>query len=80
MTDAAPLFHLVPLTPWRAAKEGGGTTYEPTTYGQDGFVHLTLEADFLLGVGNQFYKEDQDEWRVYALFHRPNRLRVLAWQ
>ncbi|PNW81813.1 hypothetical protein CHLRE_06g261350v5 [Chlamydomonas reinhardtii] len=52
----APLYHLVQESIWAKCK-AEGTAYFPPTYDQDGFIHLTAEPRFLLGVGNQFYKD-----------------------
>ncbi|KAG2430658.1 hypothetical protein HYH02_013656 [Chlamydomonas schloesseri] len=52
----APLYHLVQESIWAKCK-ADGAAYYPPTYEQDGFIHLTADARFLLGVGNLFYKD-----------------------
>ncbi|KAG2438500.1 hypothetical protein HXX76_005051 [Chlamydomonas incerta] len=52
----APLYHLVQESIWTKCK-ADGSAYYPPTYEQDGFIHLTADPRFLLGVGNQFYKD-----------------------
>jgi uncharacterized protein (DUF952 family) len=49
------LYHLVQKSVWQAAKQSGNEYY-PFTYQQDGFIHLTKDPQFLLGVGNHFYQ------------------------
>lgn len=48
--EGKPLYHLVPLAQWEAAKAGDGR-YFPTTYEQDGFTHLSDNPSLLLGIG-----------------------------
>ena len=53
---SVPLYHLVQAGIWASLKEKGAATYTPPTYDADGFIHLTRDADLLLGVANHFYK------------------------
>jgi len=39
----------------------------PPTPIQDGFIHLTKEADLLLGVANHFYKQVPGDFLVLAI-------------
>jgi uncharacterized protein (DUF952 family) len=36
--------------------------YFPPTFNQDKFIHATADANFLLGVGNNFYKDNIGDW------------------
>ncbi|KXZ52180.1 hypothetical protein GPECTOR_10g809 [Gonium pectorale] len=56
---------------WRAAKDSG-KPYFPPTYEQDGFIHLTADPKFLLGIGNHFYRTVQGEFLLLVL--EPERL------
>ena len=59
--ETKPLYHLVPKSSWETVPPGG--TYEPPTYEQDGFTHLTSCPSHLLPVGNRFYREPRgEEW------------------
>jgi uncharacterized protein (DUF952 family) len=49
-----------------------GALYYPPTYTQDGFIHATADPNFLLGVGNHFYKDDRGDWVCLKL--DPNML------
>ncbi|KAG2483635.1 hypothetical protein HYH03_017513 [Edaphochlamys debaryana] len=64
--EAAPLFHMVQESLWTAAK-ASGKPYFPPTYEQDGFIHLTADARFLLGIGNHFYKSVPGNWLLLCL-------------
>mmetsp|Transcript_22891 Transcript_22891/g.58383 ORF Transcript_22891/g.58383 Transcript_22891/m.58383 type:complete len:144 (-) Transcript_22891:346-777(-) len=64
---SAPLYHLVAADLWSEAKQQG-KSYFPPTYAQDGFIHLTADPEFLLGVGNRFYKNSpHKEWLLLVL-------------
>lgn len=39
----------------------------PPSPQQDGFIHLTKEAELLLGVANHFYKQVPGEFLVLAI-------------
>lgn len=42
--------------------------YYPSTYEQDGFIHLTKDPSFLLKVANHFYREPADtEWILLVI-------------
>ncbi|GAX75273.1 hypothetical protein CEUSTIGMA_g2718.t1 [Chlamydomonas eustigma] len=60
------LYHLVQRSVWQAVKEAG-VEYYPSTYQQDGFIHLTKDPQFLLGIGNHFYKAVQGEYLLLVL-------------
>jgi uncharacterized protein (DUF952 family) len=64
-------YHLVQKDLWDKTLEEN-STYFPPTYSQDNFTHATANPDFLLTIGNHFYKEVKGEWRclrmsVYSL-------------
>ncbi|GLC45007.1 hypothetical protein PLESTB_001744300 [Pleodorina starrii] len=54
-TPAAGLYHMVQKDLWISAKRSK-QPYFPPTYEQDGFIHLTADPGFLLGIGNHFYR------------------------
>ena len=62
----APLYHLVPVAQWRAAC-ASGDAYVPSTFEQDGFVHLTSVPALLLSVANHFYKDVVGDYLVIEL-------------
>lgn len=64
--DHGTLYHLVQKELWQEAK-GAGKPYYPPTYEADGFIHLTKEADLLLGVANHFYKQVPGDFLVLAI-------------
>ena len=45
------IYHVVQRAVWDPA-QAAGNTYLPPTYGNDGFIHATHEANLLLGVLN----------------------------
>lgn len=55
------IFHLIQKESWDAAL-ASNTTYYPPTYKQDEFTHATANPDFLLIIGNHFYKDVTGEW------------------
>jgi len=55
------VFHLVQVDLWAAATEAG-RVYYPPTYQQDGFTHGTANPEYLLTIGNHFYKETVGDW------------------
>ncbi|KAK9917554.1 hypothetical protein WJX75_005714 [Coccomyxa subellipsoidea] len=67
-----PLYHLVPENSWLSHKQSR-TPYFPPTYQQDGFIHLTKDANFLVGVANNFYTS-KDPWEWICLRIDPRKL------
>ena len=55
------IFHLVQKELWEETLANNGTYYPPT-YSQDKFTHATANPDFLLIIGNHFYKEVVGDW------------------
>jgi len=55
------VFHLVQKESWEKAV-AENTTYYPPTYTQDEFTHATANPDFLLIIGNHFYKQVSGDW------------------
>jgi uncharacterized protein (DUF952 family) len=55
------IFHLVQKELWEKAL-ANNSTYYPPTYSQDEFTHATANPDFLLIIGNHFYKEVVGDW------------------
>lgn len=55
------IYHLVQKTLWNEALNTK-STYYPPTYEQDGFTHATANPDFLLTIGNHFYREVPGDW------------------
>ncbi|GIL50054.1 hypothetical protein Vafri_6355 [Volvox africanus] len=62
----APLYHMVQKELWVAAKESN-QPYFPPTYDQDGFIHLTADPAFLLGIGNHFYRSVRGDFLLLVL-------------
>lgn len=63
---ATSLYHLVPVEKWQQCKSTGAP-YNPPTYQQDGFIHLTADPSLLLTVANHFYKSETGDWVVLKL-------------
>ncbi|GLI63085.1 hypothetical protein VaNZ11_005987 [Volvox africanus] len=63
---AVPLYHMVQKELWVAAKESN-QPYFPPTYDQDGFIHLTADPAFLLGIGNHFYRSVGGDFLLLVL-------------
>jgi uncharacterized protein (DUF952 family) len=55
------IYHLVQKRLWNEALRSN-STYFPPTYEQDGFTHATANPDFLLTIGNHFYREVPGDW------------------
>jgi uncharacterized protein (DUF952 family) len=55
------VFHLIQKESWEKALEEN-STYYPPTYTQDEFTHATANPDFLLIIGNHFYKGVEGDW------------------
>lgn len=60
------IYHLVQEHIWDAAK-ASGETYYPPTYAEDGFTHATADPQYLLEVGNHFYKDVKASWRCLKM-------------
>ena len=60
------IFHLIQKTNWQTTIEKG-QVYYPPTYEQDGFTHATANPEYLLTIGNHFYKETQGEWLLLKM-------------
>lgn len=57
--------HLVPEPVWEAVRHC--QTYQPEHYEADGFVHCTDGEQYLLGVANTFYRDDERPYVVLVL-------------
>eukprot|EP00854_Cymbomonas_tetramitiformis_P012995 gene12995-15357_t len=66
MPDHGILYHLVPKAKWEELKTTQ-TKYFPPTYEQDGFIHLTKEAELLLKVANHFYTDVVGDYIVLSI-------------
>lgn len=55
------IFHLIQKESWEKAL-AEKSTYYPPTYTQDEFTHATANPDFLLIIGNHFYKGVEGDW------------------
>jgi uncharacterized protein (DUF952 family) len=55
------IFHLVQKELWEKTL-ANKSTYYPPTYTQDKFTHATANPDFLLIIGNHFYKDVVGDW------------------
>jgi uncharacterized protein (DUF952 family) len=55
------IFHLIQKESWEKAL-AENSTYYPPTYTQDEFTHATANPDFLLIIGNHFYKGVEGDW------------------
>ncbi|GIL77878.1 hypothetical protein Vretimale_6508 [Volvox reticuliferus] len=63
---ASPLYHMVQKEIWVTAKQSN-QPYFPPTYEQDGFIHLTADPGFLLGIGNHFYRSVPGDFLLLVL-------------
>jgi uncharacterized protein (DUF952 family) len=66
------IFHLVQVDVWNECK-ASKADYAPPTYEQDGFIHATNEASFLLRVANQYFKETPGDFLLLRI--RPSLLK-----
>lgn len=66
------IFHLVQTVVWNECKSKK-TDYAPPTYEQDGFIHATKEASFLLRVANSYFKETVGDFLLLRI--RPSLLK-----
>mmetsp|Transcript_11900 Transcript_11900/g.16129 ORF Transcript_11900/g.16129 Transcript_11900/m.16129 type:complete len:133 (+) Transcript_11900:64-462(+) len=66
MEDHGILYHLIPTSTWEACKTSK-ELYYPPTYAQDGFIHLTKEANMLLTVANHFYTDVKGDYVVLEI-------------
>ena len=55
------IFHLIQQPLWQEAIEKD-SVYYPPTYSQDEFTHATANPNFLLIIGNHFYKDVKADW------------------
>ena len=60
-SDSNKLYHLIQIDLWKKCKDDN-LEYFPPTYEQDGFTHLTKDPNFLIEVGNNFYKATKGDW------------------
>ena len=60
------VFHLVQISLWDKAVKAG-ETYYPPTYEADGFTHATANPEYLLTIGNHFYKETKGDWALLKM-------------
>jgi uncharacterized protein (DUF952 family) len=56
-----PVYHMCDEATFNSMTANKGLYYPPT-YSQDGFIHATGDPNFLLGVGNHFYKSVVGNW------------------
>eukprot|EP00545_Synedropsis_sp_CCMP1620_P014756 CAMPEP_0119013982 /NCGR_PEP_ID=MMETSP1176-20130426/9292_1 /TAXON_ID=265551 /ORGANISM="Synedropsis recta cf, Strain CCMP1620" /LENGTH=131 /DNA_ID=CAMNT_0006967115 /DNA_START=66 /DNA_END=461 /DNA_ORIENTATION=+ len=66
------IFHLVQADVWGECKSKK-VDYVPATYEQDGFIHATREASFLLKVANLYFKESVGDFLLLRI--RPSLLK-----
>lgn len=59
------ILHLVPSAEFRALADSA--PYRPRQFDADGFIHCTVEADVLLGIANNFYKNVPGEFIVLVI-------------
>jgi uncharacterized protein (DUF952 family) len=55
------VYHLIQKELWEKTL-ADKATYFPPTYKQDEFTHATANPNFLLTIGNHFYKEVEGDW------------------
>jgi len=60
------IFHLIQKANWDKSI-ANGEVYYPPTYAQDGFTHATANPDYLLTIGNHFYKQTKGEWLLLKM-------------
>lgn len=63
--DAGITYHMAIASEWLTQKHA--STYTPSAFATDGFIHCTNGLDALTWVGNQFYKNSPDERVVLVL-------------
>lgn len=66
MATSEKLYHLVLDDVWQACKVEQ-RPYYPSTYEQDGFIHLTKEPLVLLSVANHFYTDVPGQYIVLGI-------------
>jgi len=54
--------HLVPEDVWLAQNEE--SRYQPDGFARDGFIHCTHGHDFVIEVGNRYYRDDPRPYLV----------------
>jgi uncharacterized protein (DUF952 family) len=62
---AAVTFHLVPEGVWLAQKEE--SPYQPEGFYSEGFIHCTHGHNFVIEVGNRYYRDDPRPYLVLEL-------------
>jgi uncharacterized protein (DUF952 family) len=68
MADCSPkrapevTFHLVPEDVWLAQKEE--SRYHPEGFSSEGFIHCTHGHNFVIEVGNRYYRDDPRRYLV----------------
>ncbi len=65
MSDDRRYLHLTPVDVWTS--QAGADHYLPESYGQDGFIHLTIGEANLMEVANLYYREDDRDYLVLTL-------------
>jgi uncharacterized protein (DUF952 family) len=62
---AAVTLHLVPEEVWLAQQEE--SHYQPDGFAGEGFIHCTHGHDFVIEVGNRYYRDDPRRYLVLEL-------------
>ena len=60
------IYHLVQQKLWEDAL-AKNQAYQPPTYEQDGFIHLSSDASFLIDIGNNFYKSVKGDYQLLCI-------------
>lgn len=56
------IYHMTERNYYNEQLASNNGYYFPPTYKQDRFIHATADANLLLGVGNNFYKDNLGDW------------------
>jgi uncharacterized protein (DUF952 family) len=60
------IYHMVQKRLWDEAV-GKKVAYQPPTYDQDGFIHLSSDTSLLIDIGNNFYKGVIGEFELLCI-------------
>jgi uncharacterized protein (DUF952 family) len=67
-TRAGRALHLTPRPTWEAWRDGpADAPFVAESLATEGFIHLTHEPDVLVGVANEFYREDARPYVVLSV-------------
>lgn len=59
--------HLCQKQAWEDSLVSGASPYQPSSFAQDGFVHLSSDRSSLIEVANYFFRGEIGDWVVLAI-------------